>query len=332
MNNFMKKAIPTAMCVVTLASAVGAVYPNSYAPLEGYAGITYATDENLDNTDVVIQPRSFCIWGTMTQTDDSIVFSKSNGDTDPTPVHLTMTETTKVLDAVTGQPMKIEDIKDTDTVYAYTTAIQESSPAQAEAILLLANIPADFAVPSYHTIEAVQHIMDTDTIMVTTDDGSELMISAEVTIVPHMTLQEVTLQDLVPGSQILTWSNYMPEVGVILNQVMLFPYEYNGFITADESAVVLNGTNEISDAIVVDDMLQIGLREVAEELGYTVAWDNDTMGIVLTLDDNVISINLNNEHVVVNDEVITLDAVPYEEDGSTYFPIDVIADFFDLHA
>lgn len=59
------------------------------------------------------------------------------------------------LDAVTGEPMELSDLKDGETVTPGGPVMTLSLPPQATAILILANIPADYGVPQYYEISAV---------------------------------------------------------------------------------------------------------------------------------------------------------------------------------
>jgi len=65
-------------------------------------------------------------------------------------------ESTYVLDAVSGLPKELSDIKDGDTIYAYIgPAMTMSLPPMTNATMIFTNVPADFKVPDYVTVKSV---------------------------------------------------------------------------------------------------------------------------------------------------------------------------------
>ena len=75
------------------------------------------------------------VWGTITRLDDdSILLENSNESNPNSEIIVHLSETTYLIDAVTGDPMKTEDLKDGDTVYAWVgPAMALSLPPQAAA-------------------------------------------------------------------------------------------------------------------------------------------------------------------------------------------------------
>ena len=79
------------------------------------------------------------VWGTITRLDDdSILLENSNESNPNSEIIVHLSETTYLIDAVTGDPMKAEDLKDGDTVYAWVgPAMALSLPPQAAATIVL---------------------------------------------------------------------------------------------------------------------------------------------------------------------------------------------------
>ena len=95
------------------------------------------------------------VWGTLTHLEDGGLLVK-NSSTEALNSVILHGEDILCLDAVTGEPMELSELKDGETVYAWMGPVMTLSlPPQATAILILANIPADYGVPQYYEISAV---------------------------------------------------------------------------------------------------------------------------------------------------------------------------------
>lgn len=93
---------------------------------------------------------SVCLFGPATQMEDGRLSIDSQADQGyQGEVILNVSqESTYVLDAVSGLPIELSDIKDGDTIYAYIgPAMTMSLPPMTNATMIFANVPADFKVP-----------------------------------------------------------------------------------------------------------------------------------------------------------------------------------------
>lgn len=141
-------------------------------------------------------------------------------DTDQGEVIVHIAQETRILNAVTGASMAKTALKDGEAVYIYVSpAMTMSLPPQTTAVLILAKIPADFAVPAYQQVAAVD-VVNQSGITVTTLDGTQLTVPASATVTPYLTKNVVTYRDLIPGTEFLAWRS-----GTTVEKVMLFPYE-----------------------------------------------------------------------------------------------------------
>ena len=98
---------------------------------------------------------SVCLFGPATQMEDGRLSIDSQADQGyQGEVILNVSqESTYVLDAVSGLPIELSDIKDGDTIYAYIgPAMTMSLPPMTNATMIFANVPADFKVPDYVTV------------------------------------------------------------------------------------------------------------------------------------------------------------------------------------
>ena len=148
------------------------------------------------------------VWGTITRLDDdSILLENSNESNPNSEIIVHLSETTYLIDAVTGDPMKTEDLKDGDTVYAWVgPAMALSLPPQAAATIVLGNIPADYAVPQYYEITS-STVTEESAVLHVAGSNDTITVPASAKLTPYLTKNIVTLADLRPGARILVWSD-----------------------------------------------------------------------------------------------------------------------------
>lgn len=191
-------------------------------------------------------------------------------------VHLN--ETTPVVGAVSGLPMDASAIKNGDTIYAWIgPAMTMSLPPQAGAVVVVANIPADFAVPQYYEVTGVDQTVTIATypappgteVNLPVTGGEVLRIPVSAEVVPYRTRQIVTLDDLAPGSRILVWRDSTGSV----SRVLVFSYAYRGYLTwSEDGTVLVNGEGLPVSGKPVDGEILLPIRAVAEAIGLDVEW------------------------------------------------------------
>lgn len=80
--------------------------------------------------------------------------------------------------------------------------------------------------------------------------------------------------------------------------------------------------------VVENDRTLLPVRAVVEAMGGAVAWDEETMTVVLAKDDTVILLAIGSRAAFVNETSYTLDVAPVLADDRTMFPIRFIAESF----
>lgn len=228
------------------------------------------------------------VWGTLTRLDDGGLLVENPNENDPLHEVILRGEEILCLDAVTGVPLDLAGLKNGDTVYAWVEPVMLLSlPAQATAILVLGNIPADYAVPQFYEISSVTPqtmiaIYPPPALTwteVAATDGTVLKITDETELTPYLTKNIVRLEDLIPGTRILVWKN---EDGSVA-RTLVFPYTYAGYVSwREDGTVVVNGTAVERKARMTEaDGALLPIRAVAEALGLSVRWDG-TQGAVVS--------------------------------------------------
>ena len=116
-------------------------------------------------------------------------------------------ESTLILDAVSGMPLTLEDIRDGETIYVYIgPAMTMSLPPMTNAVVIFAGIPADFKVPDYAEVKSVITDAESSRTVLTAADGTEYILAEDCDIFPYLTRNIVTLDDLTQGKKVVVWS------------------------------------------------------------------------------------------------------------------------------
>lgn len=154
--------------------------------------------------------QSVRIYGTVTRDESGrLTIDNQSGQSYSGEIVLNISdEDTLILDAVDGLPVAEKDIKDGDMIYVYIgPAMTMSLPPQTNAELIICNIPADFKVPDYVTVDSVVTDAAASKSVLTAVDGSKFEIPSDCTILPYLTKNIVTLDDLAEGRTCLIWSD-----------------------------------------------------------------------------------------------------------------------------
>ena len=163
--------------------------------------------EDMNGQDALQSPR---IYGPVTKQEDGRLSIDNQSDMSISgEIILNVSEEyTYILDAVTGLPLKEEDIKDGDTIYVYIgPAMTMSLPPMTNADVIFANIPADAKVPDYIEVQSLVTDAATSKSVLTAADGTEYTVESDCNIFPYLTRNIVTLDDLTQGRKCVVWSD-----------------------------------------------------------------------------------------------------------------------------
>ena len=217
-------------------------------------------------------------WGKVTKLESGSLLLRTDDETalhKEIVVHLP--EGVPCVDAVTGLPMDMSKVKDGDTLYAWVgNAMTMSLPPQTSALIVVVNIPADYKVPEFYKVigtdqtvmPAIYPAPERTEVNLPVAGGETLTIPVSAQFTPWLTRQMVTVDNLVPGSQILVWKDKDGKV----EKVLLLPYAYRGYYTMnDKGEVTVNG-EKLSVNAKLSDPNMLPLRAVAEAVNYDVTW------------------------------------------------------------
>ena len=145
-----------------------------------------------------------------------------------------------------------------------------SLPPQTSALIVVGNVPADDRVPEFYQIAgtAAAPASGEGERRFPVAGGETLTVSEKAQFTPWLTRQIVTVEDLVPGAQILAWKDKDNKT----EKVLLLPYGYRGYYTVDgKGEVTVNGEKLSVNAKLSGPGL-LPLRAVAEAVNYEVSW------------------------------------------------------------
>ncbi len=155
-----------------------------------------------------IVPSVIRLYGTINEAADgsfSMNRQFENGCQEEVIIH-TDPEQTMILDAVNGFPAELSTVQPGSSIYAYVgPAMTMSIPPQMSAVMVLVDIPQDAAAPEYVIASSGLKEDGQGGYLLETQEGTQIKIPADCSIIPYLTRQMVTLTDITEGRRCLVW-------------------------------------------------------------------------------------------------------------------------------
>ena len=140
-------------------------------------------------------------------------------------VVITIAEDTKVLDAENGYPVELSDLKEGNTISAYVDeAMTLSLPPITNGLLILVQAEG-YDFPRYTKVKELMAANTEGERILTAENGINYMITAETRLLPYLTRNIVSEEDLTEGTEILIWNE---ENGNEAEKIVVFQGE-NGY-------------------------------------------------------------------------------------------------------
>lgn len=149
------------------------------------------------------------VWGPVLRvTEDRIYIDNISDHSMKGEIAITISpDYSRVVEAVNGYPVALGDLKEGDFIYAYLgPTMTMSLPPIANGKMVICKAPADFKVPEYMRVTAVQTLED-GSVRITGSNGNTYLAPADCTILPYLTRQMVYLDSITEGSTCLIWSD-----------------------------------------------------------------------------------------------------------------------------
>lgn len=318
------KTVLSAALAVSMLTVTGFAAPNEVAPLNPGPQVSAYTVDGRDAAPIRV-------WGAVTEKGEDRFTLKNSAESETyDEVIVNVTGETMILDAVTGESKTFADLKENETVYAYVgPAMTRSLPPIANGVLVLCNVPADYAVPTYAEVVSVA-VKEDGSVSALTDADVILHMDQDTELTPYLTKNIVGLGDIRPGTRVLAWYSAVAlslPAQAAPTKVMVFPYAYESYVELNETGVTLEG-DMVIEGKVVDGKLLLSVRTLAEAMGYTVEWVNESRSVVVTKGEYSYTLAIGGESVTLDGGDMALTVAPQLIDGVTCAALD---DLLTLH-
>ena len=154
-----------------------------------------------------------CMDGRVISAEDGRLHLNRRVEGGMTEVVVNLSEDTKILDAVNGFPVSVENLDDGEAVRVYTgPAMTLSLPPITNGLLVLADAPADSGFPVYAVVESLTQEPDKAdgteaAYILETAGGMKYTVSDSTVLLPYLTRNMVFATDLKKGTPILLWTD-----------------------------------------------------------------------------------------------------------------------------
>lgn len=183
--------------------------------------VTGAIESMEDESQASAEQERICVSGPVTAVgEDSLTIDNQSGASSAGEMVLNVNlDTTYLLDGESGLPVELSSIAVGDTVYAYIgPAMTMSLPPITNAELIFTNVPADMRAPLYVEIRSLITDGSTGVATLTASDGAKYQLAEDCTIIPYLTRNLVTMDDLSRGRTCVVWA----DKDNIATKIMLF--------------------------------------------------------------------------------------------------------------
>lgn len=276
------------------------------------------------------------IWGKVSPWDGDGIFLKNDNKDDHLNEVVVHVGEVPVVDASTGLPMDLKDVKEGDVLYAWIgSAATLSLPPQVAAKMVVGNVPADAAVPEYGVVSgaAVKPAGGEGNTKIPLQNGDTLEVTDKTAYTPWLTRQMVRMEDLVPGTEVLVWK----DTNGAAEKVVVFPCAYEGYLTAMVAShgyimasVNGNETEQISCKRDENGNHLAPIRAVAEAAGCEVRWDKELGAVVSRNGETLFSVLPGAEEAKTADDTQILCQPCLKENGTTYLDLRDLAVLLNL--
>lgn len=242
---------------------------------------------------------------------------------------LRLKESTFLADAADGSLRAMTDVaapdqllQEGDTILVtYGTALQQSEPPQTDAELVVVH-PGEGTTPHLVDAEAITRNVADGSVSFLTDNGSLLVSVDRKTPVYTLYGDEETNARIRMGTRLVAWydivlTSYPGQTAP--EKVVLLPDQDRSF------TIITGGDIAIAEGRIENGVAMVPVRKVAEELGYTVTWNNEDESVLLELGNAEMTIQLGEDKYCYGNarEGLSFGAASYEVDGVSWVPAEV---------
>ncbi len=151
-----------------------------------------------------------CVYGPVSEvTSDSVTIDNQSDISSKGDMIITFSAETPIFDAKTGDPVDMTEAETGSVIYAYIgEAMGMSEPPIANGEIFFVNAEDVEEMPIYTTIESVKKSeKNSGTVHVTAENGAVYTVSEKTRILPYLTRNIVTAEDLESGRKCVIWAD-----------------------------------------------------------------------------------------------------------------------------
>ena len=164
------------------------------------------------------------IWGTVLSVEDGMIrIDNQSGVSYEGEIVLNVgSEYSRVLDAESGLPVALSDIKAGEFIYAYIgPAMTMSLPPMTTAEMVICHVPQDKQAPDYVQVKSMKQGADGNWSL-TAADGTAYHVPGDCQILPYLTRNLVRLEDVKESDNCMIWMDDMRSV----ERIVLFAQDF----------------------------------------------------------------------------------------------------------
>lgn len=205
MRRWNQKVLIISCAALLMTGAAGVVMAQSptivagsvSAEPEGGPGVV------IGGTAQEISKERTCVWGpVLSVSADSVVIDNQSGVSSAGEMVLWVTEDTLLLESEHGFPVALSELKEGSIVSAYIAdAMTMSLPPQVQAKAVILG-SEEQSMPLLAEVESMEPVECGWNMEV---DGRELFVAEDCAIMPYLTRNIVSLEDVKKGSRVLVW-------------------------------------------------------------------------------------------------------------------------------
>ena len=139
-------------------------------------------------------------------------------------VVITISDDTKILDGENGYPVEIGDLAEGTLINAYVgPAMTMSLPPIANGVMIIVGTEEQgYALPAYTQVKELTKADADGEYILTAENGINYTVTAETRLLPYLTRNIVSEEDLTKGTDILVWNS---EDGSHVEKIVIFQGE-----------------------------------------------------------------------------------------------------------
>lgn len=273
-----------------------------------------------------VTPHYTMVWGTITKVDvenGRVTLQLGANDSE---LILNVDEGTYIVDNVNHAAAALKSLKVGDVIYAWHSPVMTMSlPAQTYCYVMTVNIPADMQAGQFFEVEKVEKTKDGYRLLNQQQD-LYLTVPAGTKVSVFHTKMALDISTVKPGTKLMAWYGMVAEsypAQASTTELILFPYDYSGYVQVDGEKIVADGQTISKPAIIKDGVTYLPMQDVARKLGFRTSYSRKTGVLTLKKDGLTLTFKKGADTFTAGDQEVATEA-PYIVKSTLYVPMNAV--------